>query len=421
MMIKFLAHGTGSAAKAADYLTRERFPAQDQEQDQDQEKNPEEVKVLRGNPDQVAAVADSLEFEHKYTSGVIAWSPEDAPSDAQIDRVVDEFEKTAWAGLEPDRYAWSAIEHREAGGGGVHVHVLSARVDLETGKSLNIAAPGWQKTFDALRDWQNHENGWSRPDDPERARDVQPGYRAYIEAAQLRAGLAAEQDPRRFITDYLKQHIETGVVADRAGVVSALREAGLEVPRQGKDYITAADPEGGGKWRLKGAIYEQDFQRGRLDGSVATEDRAGPATDRGTDSERAEEARRQLEAERARRVVYHRARYQGAHPVDERGAVGSVAEKRGGRGVSLSRHLRRELGPDAVAVEQYRKPHQDEGRVPGGDQRATPHRRAAQGDDVGRGSPRGRGGAEFVVLPAGSLPNPPWTVGGRPAVPLFSE
>ena len=71
---------------------------------------------------------------------------------------------------------------------------MAARCDLETGKSLNIAAPGWQKTFDALRDWQNHENGWSRPDDPERARDVQPGHRAYIEAAQLRAGLEAEKD-----------------------------------------------------------------------------------------------------------------------------------------------------------------------------------------------------------------------------------
>ena len=68
--------------------------------------------------------------------------------------VVEEFEKTAWAGLEPDRYAWAAVQHREAGGG-VHVHVLAARCDLETGKSLNIAAPGWQKTFDALRDWQN--------------------------------------------------------------------------------------------------------------------------------------------------------------------------------------------------------------------------------------------------------------------------
>ncbi len=47
---KFLAHGTGSAA-AAEYLTRERFPAQDQE------KSPEEVKILRGNPHQVASVA----------------------------------------------------------------------------------------------------------------------------------------------------------------------------------------------------------------------------------------------------------------------------------------------------------------------------------------------------------------------------
>ena len=63
------------------------------------------------------------------------------PSDAQIGRVVAEFEKTAWAGLEPDRYTWAAVQHREAGGG-VHVHVLAARVDLETGKSLNIAAPG---------------------------------------------------------------------------------------------------------------------------------------------------------------------------------------------------------------------------------------------------------------------------------------
>ena len=102
MMIKFLARGTGSAAAAADYLTREQNLAPEQDQDQDQdpepEKNPEEVKVLRGNPHQVAEVADALEFEHKYTSGVIAWAPEDKPSDAQIGRVLDEFEKTAWAG-----------------------------------------------------------------------------------------------------------------------------------------------------------------------------------------------------------------------------------------------------------------------------------------------------------------------------------
>ena len=65
--------------------------------------------VLRGDPDAVAAVADALEFEHKYTSGVIAWAPEDRPSDQDIDRVLDKFEQTAWAGLAPDRYAWAAV------------------------------------------------------------------------------------------------------------------------------------------------------------------------------------------------------------------------------------------------------------------------------------------------------------------------
>ena len=112
---------------------------------------------------------------------------------------------------------------------------------------------------------------------------VQPGHRAYIEAAQLRAGLEAEKDPRRLITDYLSQGIETGAVSDRATMVSALHRAGLEVPRQGEHYLTAADPESGGRWRLKGAIYERDFQRERLTSAAPEEGRAGPARDRSTD------------------------------------------------------------------------------------------------------------------------------------------
>ncbi len=97
--------------------------------------------MLRGDPHRVAAVADALSFEHKYTSGVIAWAPDDVPTDAQIRAVLDDFERTAWAGLEPDRYAWAAVLHRERDGG-AHVHVLAARCDLETGRSLNIAAAG---------------------------------------------------------------------------------------------------------------------------------------------------------------------------------------------------------------------------------------------------------------------------------------
>ena len=40
--------------------------------------------------DDVAAVADALEFDHKYTSGVIAWAPEDRPSDERWDAIVND-------------------------------------------------------------------------------------------------------------------------------------------------------------------------------------------------------------------------------------------------------------------------------------------------------------------------------------------
>ena len=92
MHIKFLARGTGSARDAADYLLGERDAVG---------KPREGVEVLRGNPDMVAAVADSLDFEHRYTSGVIAWAPDDRPTDEHIEAVLDAFEETAWAGLEP--------------------------------------------------------------------------------------------------------------------------------------------------------------------------------------------------------------------------------------------------------------------------------------------------------------------------------
>lgn len=70
MMIKFLAHGTGKGSSAATYLL-----------DSHDHKGEERagVAVLRGDPQQFAAVADALDFQHRYRSAVISWSEEEAP------------------------------------------------------------------------------------------------------------------------------------------------------------------------------------------------------------------------------------------------------------------------------------------------------------------------------------------------------
>ena len=84
--------------------------------------------------------------------------------------------------------------HREDGGG-AHVHVLATQCDLETGRSINIAPPGWRKTFDPLRDAFNHERGWSRPDDPAPAK-VEQRIEPLSRTSAPGGGDGTRRDPR---------------------------------------------------------------------------------------------------------------------------------------------------------------------------------------------------------------------------------
>lgn len=297
MLIKFLTHGKGQAAKAVLYVigtTDHRGILR------------EEVKVLRGHPSMVAQVADSLTFTRGYTSGVIAWAPDDAPSEQEIEEVLDDFERLSFAGLDPDRAAWTAVLHRESGGG-VHLHILVARVDLSTGKCLNIAPPGWKKAFDALRDYHNISHGWSRPEDPARARAVrQDGFKMLISASALRAKFHVAPDPKGLIGEYLLQRITAGQIVDRPGILTALRETGLEINREGSDYISVKDPETDKKYRLKGGIYESEFAVRR---ALESPDRGGEEASRTPDPGNLNAARRKFEEAVGKRAEYNKRRF----------------------------------------------------------------------------------------------------------------
>ena len=134
-------------------------------------------------------------------------------------------------------------------GKGVHVHILAARVDLETGKSLNIAPPGWQKYFVNWCNVINSKYDWARPDDPARRVPVRLGHGA---------GPGAQQKLR--ITEDLLARIQGqgGDINNRQDVVNALRTYG-EIARTEKNYVSITPHGGGRNLRLRGAIYEADF------------------------------------------------------------------------------------------------------------------------------------------------------------------
>ncbi len=290
MLIKFFARGQGSGSGPVEYCTRADIEGR--------EHCP--PVVLRGDTDLTTDLIDSIDRDWRYTSGVISFAREDAPTEAQQEQVMDKFEQVAFAGLEPDQFNILWVRHQHTDSERVELHFVTPRMELTTGKALNIAPPGWEKLYGNLVDVLNGENSWARPDDPERARMLQVGSQEATERLQSKEA----------INQYLIEQIETGAIYDRSSLIVSLEDAGFEINRQGKDYVTAMDTETGEKFRLKGTIYEQDWTVSKqLERTTEREAGAGQEADRRTNLERAQEARRELSERIEGRIRHHQERY----------------------------------------------------------------------------------------------------------------
>lgn len=259
MHIKFLGHGTGDPTLAIDYLLASH--------DYKGAQRPE-VRILRGDPRQVAMVVNSLPQLHRYTSGVIAWAHEDAPSSDEVDEVLDDFECVAFAGLSPDRVSYTAISH------GAHVHLFIAKVDLLTCKSFNVAPPGWKNDFYPLRDYWNSTKGWARPDDPKRARLLAmplPRYSPAIakkmeedlaighELIDVQTALDVEAEPEFFIAQWLVDLIYERNILTRQGVFDELSKEGT-VTQVSKSTLNLLPHGTDQAIRLCGRLFATDFK-----------------------------------------------------------------------------------------------------------------------------------------------------------------
>ncbi|PJF20444.1 MAG: relaxase, partial [Phototrophicales bacterium] len=145
---------------------------------------------------------DELEFKYKYNSGVLSFAIEDAPTEKEQLALIDSFEAYAFAGLEPYQYNILWVRHTHTGGDRVELHFVTPKVELNTGKSLNIAPPGWHGYFKPWQTYWNIKQDWARPDDPARKRIYEPGYKALIDAERQRAGLEPAPDPKKQLTEY---------------------------------------------------------------------------------------------------------------------------------------------------------------------------------------------------------------------------
>ncbi len=92
--------------------------------------------ILRGNPDRTEALIDASPHAWTYRAGSSV-RRRDAPTEAQQAEVMDGFEKLAFAGLDPEQFDVLWVRHSNEGR--IELHFCTPRLELTSGRSLNIA------------------------------------------------------------------------------------------------------------------------------------------------------------------------------------------------------------------------------------------------------------------------------------------
>lgn len=250
MIVKFNSRGAGAGSGPVDYLLGK-------------ERNREQAKTLRGDPERIKTLIDTCDFARTYTSGVLSFEENDLP-DADKQQLMDEFEQTLLPGLDKDQYSILWVEHQDKGR--LELNFVIPNIELHSGKRLQ---PYYDRADrPRVNAWQTLTNdrlGLSDPNDPERRRELTPG-RDLPKNSQK----AAES-----ITAGLSHLAMKGLIRNRHDVIITLEAAGMTIARETKSSISIASPDGGKNLRLKGALYERDFRfseslRGELEAASAT-------------------------------------------------------------------------------------------------------------------------------------------------------
>ena len=287
MIVKFFkkSRASSGAKPAVDYLLGEKLDR-------------EGARVLQGDPDVTVAISNSTQFSNKYTAGCMSFEEPDLPEDTKK-KLMRDFERTLFAGLEPDQYNILWVEHTDKGR--LELNFVVPNVELRTGKRLQ---PYYDKVdrplMTAFQTYQNIEHSLSDPDDPSRRHGL-------TTAKDLPKG---KKDAQELIHGQIERLVADGLIRSREDVIQALEGAGFEIGRTTKTAISIKDPDGGQNIRFKGAIYEQNF---RVSEEFRKDIERRASQFEGASPERHQAARRELGQRVSRRAEQHKEKFTVNH------------------------------------------------------------------------------------------------------------
>lgn len=234
MIVKFFNTKKGGGNSAIDYLLDKRV-----EQGTS--------RILQGDEQLTRDIIKNMSQKHKTCVGVLSFEEKDIDEQLKFKLMAD-FEKALMTDEAQGRYNILWVEHNDKGR--LELNFVIPKIDLQTKKALN---PYYHAAdLSRIASWQdikNIEHNFENPKDPIKEQTIQ-GSKKQVEIYK---------DYEK-LDNFLQQEVKNGTLQSRAEIIKLLQDNGVEVTRQGKDYLSIKLPDNTKAKRFKGGIYSDEFR-----------------------------------------------------------------------------------------------------------------------------------------------------------------
>ena len=212
--------------------------------DKDNKQRDPAPEIVKGDRKLTEILIDSNTRKYKYTSGAISFRDNEKPTQQQIEKIIEAFERTFTPNLQ-ERVPIFWVKHEDKGN--TELHFIVPMQDAKTGKQFNICPPGeqFQQMFKDFQALANDKYGWEQ---------VRPSL-FKTEMSKVEALAEDNKNIKKILSKELEKKIKTGELNHRNDLMDYLKNIGFEITRAGKDYISLKYKKAKKATRFKGPVF----------------------------------------------------------------------------------------------------------------------------------------------------------------------
>ena len=260
MLVKFFSRGSGGGDAPANYLLGDN-------------RDRKGASILRGNIEITKELINSTDYARRYTSGALSF--EESYKDFTVEQknsIMDEFEKTLFAGLEHDQYNIAWVQHTDKDER-LELNFLIANQELRSGKRLQpFFHAADLKRVNAFQNVINMTYELSDPHDPSKKRfnsphfsrsanlkdvDINKDKKRYEKQLQLVSHKSAKNE----ITAHIYELAAVARLKNRAAIEKELKRKELEIVKVTDRSIRVKSKKFAKNIRLDDPIFSIDFMQ----------------------------------------------------------------------------------------------------------------------------------------------------------------